>query len=138
MPRRHMTIFDPLRVMANDDFFNSSLRGIINEENPLDLYEDDDNVYVDIQAPGYTKDDIHINIQDGMLIVKGESSSETEESDKRYHRQEIVRSSFTRTATLPTLVHADKAKAKFVDGILQVTLPKAPEVKPKQIEISVD
>lgn len=102
----------------------------------LDLFEDKDNVYVRVELPGMKKEEINLSLHNGSLSVSGERKSEETFKDADVYRAERFFGRFQRTVTLPTPVAADKVKAEYKDGMLTVTLPKAEEAKPKQIELS--
>jgi HSP20 family protein len=85
-----------------------------------------------------SKEDVSVSLQDNILTLRGEKKQEKEEKGKTFHRVERSYGSFARSFTLPTAVLAGKVKATYKDGILQITLPKAEEVKSKEIPISVD
>lgn len=102
----------------------------------LDLYQNNDNVVAMIELPGMRKDDIEISLHDGMLTISGERRTETNDGEKA-ERSERYIGKFRRSITLPTRVDANKVSAKYKDGILTVTLPKAEEAKPKQIKVDV-
>ncbi len=102
----------------------------------LDLFEDNDNVYVRVEVPGMKKEDIDLSLHNGTLSISGERKSEDAFKDADVYRAERFFGRFQRTVTLPTAVSADKVKAEYKDGILTVMLPKAEEAKPKQIELS--
>ena len=95
----------------------------------LDLYQNNDNVIARVELPGMRKEDIEISLQDGMLTIAGERKSEGTE---RYVGK------FRRSVSLPTQVDANKVAATYRDGILTITLPKAEEAKPKQIQVNVE
>ena len=103
----------------------------------LDLYEDKDNVYVRAELPGMKKEDIDVSLHNGSLSISGERKTESEFKDVEVYRSERFVGRFQRTVTLPTLVAADRIKAQYKDGILSITLPKAEEAKPKQINVNV-
>ena len=88
--------------------------------------------------PGLTKDDVNVAIQDNLLTIKGERKHEVEKKDSNFYHHERVRGQFIRTIELPTRVEAGKVLATFKDGVLQVTLPKSEEAKPKEIKVSVN
>jgi len=103
----------------------------------LDLYQNNDNLVAMVELPGMKKEEIEISLHDGTLIIAGErknqsSNGETAERTERYVGK------FRRSITLPTRVDANKVQASYRDGILTVTLPKAEEAKPKQIQVNVD
>ncbi|MFL6584045.1 MAG: Hsp20/alpha crystallin family protein [Chthoniobacterales bacterium] len=103
----------------------------------LDLYQSNDNVVALLELPGMRKEDIEISLHDGMLTIAGERKSETKEGENA-ERTERFSGKFRRSITLPTRVESSKVSAVYKDGILTVTLPKAEEAKPKQIQVSVD
>lgn len=126
-----------------DRFFEGSFGNLTGTQlfsgwNPaLDLYQDKDNVYVKAEVPGMKKEDIDVQLHDGVLSISGERKSEEKFSDAETYRSERFVGRFHRSVTLPSQVKADQVKAHYQDGILTVTLPKAEEAKPKQIEIKV-
>lgn len=103
----------------------------------FDVYEDKDNVYVRAELPGMRKEDIQVSLHNGSLSVSGERKSEVKFKDAEVYRAERFFGRFQRTITLPTPVAMEKIKAQYKDGILDVTLPKAEEAKPKHIDVSV-
>jgi HSP20 family protein len=103
----------------------------------FDVYEDKDNVYVRAELPGMRKEDIEVSLHNGSLSVSGERKSEDKLKDADIYRAERFFGRFQRTITLPTPVAIDQIKAQYKDGILNVTLPKAEEAKPKHIDVSV-
>ena len=100
----------------------------------LDLYQDKDNVVAVVELPGMKKEDIDISLRDGTLTISGERKSQTSNGEKAERTERYI-GRFRRSVTLPTRVDADKISASYRDGILTVTLPKAEEAKPKQIEV---
>jgi len=125
-----------------DDFFGRPLARTEWTEGvwspTVDISEDKDNVIIRAEMPGTKKEDVNISIQDNVLTLKGEKKQEKEEKDKNYHRVERSYGSFCRSFQLPTSVKTDKIKANYRDGVLNITLPKTEEVKPKQIPISIE
>jgi HSP20 family protein len=101
----------------------------------VDVYEDKDNIVVEAQLAGIDPNDISISIENDTLCLKGESEKQSEVDEKNYYRKEIRRGSFYRSIPLPTKVNGDKAKALADGGVLKITIPKSPEVKPKTIKI---
>ena len=104
---------------------------------PINVSEDDDNVYLTAELPGISPDQIDITVEEESVTIKGERKAEPESSEVSYHRKEREEGEFSRTITLPTRIQADKVTAEAKDGILSLVLPKAEEVKPKKIEIKV-
>jgi len=103
----------------------------------LDLYEDKDNLYVKVELPGMKREDIDVSLHEGSLSISGERKSEQKHEDAEVYRAERFFGRFQRTVTLPTPVAADKVKAQYKDGILNITLPKTEEAKPKHIDVNV-
>src|SRR6188508_2270431 len=102
----------------------------------LDLYQTSDDVVAVVEIPGMRKEDIEISLQDGVLTIGGERKDGTAEGDKNGRTERFV-GKFRRSVSLPTRVDVNKVSANYKDGILTVTLPKAEEVKPKQIQVNV-
>ena len=101
---------------------------------PLSMWEDEHNVFVEIDMPGLTTDDIEVSVHNGDLVIRGERKSEqkTEGYDTRSYGR------FEQRVTLPTAVEADKVEAKLRHGVLAVTCPKSEEVKPRRVAIKAE
>jgi HSP20 family protein len=104
----------------------------------LDIFEDNENVYVRAELPGMKKEEIELSLHDGCLSLSGERKTEENFKDAEVYHAERFFGRFQRTVTLPTPVAMDKVKAQYKDGILTVTLPKAEEAKPKHIDVTVE
>jgi HSP20 family protein len=103
----------------------------------LDLYQNNDNIVAVVELPGMRKEDIEISLQDGTLTISGERKEETG-PENGATRTERFTGKFRRSVTLPTRVDASKVSASYKDGVLTVTLSKAEEAKPKQIQINLN
>lgn len=104
----------------------------------LDLYQNNDNVVAVVELPGMRKDDIEISLHDGTLTIGGErKKAQSEGNGESATRTERFSGKFRRSITLPTRVDANNVNATYKDGILTVTLPKAEEAKPKQIQVNI-
>ena len=101
----------------------------------VDMYEDKNNVIVEAQLAGIDPEKVDISIENDVLCIKGESEKKSEVEDKNYYRKEISSGSFYRSIPLPAHVMGEKASAEAVDGVLKISVPKAPEAKPKMIKI---
>jgi HSP20 family protein len=101
----------------------------------VDLAETDKAVTITAELPGMEEKDVELLLQDGMLTLKGEKRSETEDKERRF--SERYYGSFERHIPLSADVQADKAEARFKNGVLKVTLPKNPEAQPKAKRISI-
>ena len=104
----------------------------------LDVHEDADKFTICAELPGLKREDIGVSLQDGAFVISGERKSEKVQEGVEVHRQDRFYGKFQRALSLPTPVAAEKIKAQYKDGVLTVTLPKAEEAKPKQIDISVN
>ncbi len=104
---------------------------------PVDIYEDENNIVVKADLPGMDQKDIEVKVENNTLIIKGEKKFEDEEKKENYHRIERFYGAFQRAFTLPDTVDVEKIKANYKNGVLEITVPKKPEKKPKQIKVEV-
>ncbi|HNV12909.1 MAG TPA: Hsp20/alpha crystallin family protein [bacterium] len=125
--------FDEMDKVFNE--FLPSSRSVSGFIPAVDMYEDNDNVIVETQLAGIDPEKVDISIENDILSIKGEGERKTEVDEKNYYRKEIRRGSFYRSVPLPTRVSGDEASAVAEGGILKITIPKAPEAKPKSIKI---
>ena len=105
---------------------------------PIDLYETPEEVVLKAALPGAKPQDVDINVTGDTLTLKGRISTyaEGQEATKwNWLAQELWSGEFVRQVALPVAVQPDKADARFEDGILTITLPKAEAIKPRQIKI---
>lgn len=102
----------------------------------VDLAETDKEVTITAELPGIEEKDVELVLQDGVLTLRGEKRSETEDKDRQF--SERYYGSFERRLPLDAEVQADKAEARFKDGVLTVTLPKNPEAQPKAKRIAIN
>ena len=103
----------------------------------VDMYETKDDVVLTFEVPGVREKDIALSITGDMLTVRGARAFDRELEKESYHRVERAYGQFERTLELPMPVQADRVKATYRDGVLEVKLPKAEEVKPKAIKIDI-
>ncbi len=104
----------------------------------VDISETDDTFEVRAELPGLTQDDVNVSVRDNVLTLRGEKRQEQTDDGKNYRRVERHYGSFQRAFTLPPNVDADAITATYRDGVLTLTVPKAEEVKPKEIPIEVN
>jgi HSP20 family protein len=131
---------------VNDDFdnlFEGFFRPLRRTEAPqglvpaLDVVERENEYVVRAEMPGVKKDDIDITLADGVLTISGETKDEREEKEgDRVLRQERRFGKYTRSLRLGTDIDEKNVKANYRDGVLELTLAKAEEVKPKKIMVS--
>lgn len=101
----------------------------------LDLSETDTAVEVQMDLPGVDPEQVDIRVSGNTLYVQGELNKEKEEKNRRFHRIERTRGSFSRTITLPCPVMENEVAAEYKDGILTVTLPKSEEARSRRIQV---
>lgn len=143
--QRPESVWSPFeRLLSLRDEVNRLFEGSGNREElfrgwspAVDVHADKDNVYVQAEIPGMKKEDLEINLHEGVLSISGERKSEDNREEDGTFRSERFFGRFHRSISLPTRVDPGKVTAQYKDGLLLVTLPKAEEVKPKQIEIKV-
>lgn len=104
----------------------------------VDIFEDDDKLVLSVEVPGVDKKDIKINVENNVLSISGERKFEQEEKKDNFRRIERRFGSFYRSFTLPRAVDTEKIEATTKNGVLEITLPKREEAKPRQIEVSVN
>lgn len=104
----------------------------------VDIHETDNEFVISAEIPGISKKDVKVDVDDDILTISGERKQESDEKGKNYHRIERRYGSFRRSFTLPDNADKDKIKASFKDGILNLSIPKAPKPEAKAIEIKID
>ena len=102
----------------------------------IEVFEKEDRFVVKAELPGMTEEDIDISVVDETLTIKGERKAETEVKEEDYYCCERSYGNFSRSIALPSTVDAKKIEASYEDGVLEVNIPKAAEVKPKKISVS--
>ena len=103
----------------------------------VDIQETDHEFILKADLPDVKKEDVRVELEDGVLTVEGERRKEQEETGKRSHKIERAYGKFVRHFTLPTEVDGPNVKAEFKDGVLSVRLPKAANATPKAIDMKV-
>jgi len=103
----------------------------------VEIYEKGDKFVVRAEIPAMKKEELDISVVGDTLTIKGERKAKSEAKDEDYYRCELCYGKFSRYVALPSAVQADKVEATYENGILEITVPKAEEAKPKKIEIKV-
>ena len=103
----------------------------------VDIAETDKEFSIKAEIPDVKKEDVKVSVDNGVLTIKGERKQEKEEKNKKFHRVERFYGSFTRSFTLPDNVDESKIEASFTDGMLNLTIPKTEETKPKAIDVKI-
>jgi HSP20 family protein len=101
----------------------------------VDVHEEKDRFVVLADVPGVDPKDIDITAENGVLTVRGERKSEKRSSENGYERVERVSGAFLRRFTLPEGANTDSIKAKQTNGVLEVTIPKQPQVQARRISV---
>ena len=102
----------------------------------IKVIEKEDEFVVKVELPGVKEEDINISITGNILTIEGEKETESDVEKKGYYYSETSYGSFSRSITIPSTVDANKIEANYDKGVLEITLPKAPEVKPKKITVA--
>ncbi len=100
----------------------------------MDVWEDADRVYVEMELPGVARGDIEVSFSDGELAIRGERKAASREG-AAWHWQGRSAGAFARSLRIPVDIDADRIEAGLKDGVLTVTLHKAEAVKPRKITI---
>lgn len=139
--------WNPRNQMRMVNEFDRMFNGIVNDMFdaptvpakwglPLDIAETEDAYTVVASIPGINPDDIEITLEDDVLTIKGETTSESDEENTRYHLRERHFGTFSRSLRFPVAVNGDAVAANYANGVLTLTVPKAEEVKPKRIAVT--
>src|SRR5690242_14993593 len=102
----------------------------------MDLVETDDHYLLKADLPGMKQDDVSIEFHDGVLTIAGERKIEYERKEKGFFRLERSFGKFSRSLTLPEGIDPDRIAAEFHDGVLEVTIPKPEQRKPRRLEVA--
>ena len=135
-----VNLFDQFNREINRFFYNTRAQSAANEEHnwapAVDIREEDKRYLLIADIPGVKRDDVEITLEDGVLTVKGERTSETGETREGFHRKERVHGTFMRQFTLPDTVNADNISAAVNDGVLEIEIPKQDKPEPKKISVN--
>lgn len=126
-----------MNSFLHDPFFaGTALAPAIEEGNlALDVSEDDKNVIVRASLPGFRKEDIDVEIHDGVLSIKAERTEETEDKTETYYRRERRSGTVTRRVALPSVVEDGNTSADLKDGVLTLRIPKSQKAMPRKVKI---
>ena len=125
------------RLFDDETFRPRAWRAVgVGAEPALDITTTPDELVVKASLPGWTPEDVDITLTGSTLTISGETKEESRREEESWILNEIRRGSFSRTLELPKGLVGDRATASFENGLLTLRIPKAEEVKPKQIKIS--
>ena len=101
----------------------------------VDIYSDDEHIYLEAEIPGLNREDVQVSAEDGVLTVSGKKTHEVIKKDHVHHLQERRFGTFGRSFTLPNIIDGEKIEASMKDGVLRVVLSKRQKTKAKHIEV---
>jgi HSP20 family protein len=139
--------WDPYRELSSfADRFNRALGTVTGRERdeemnmgawipPVDIAEDQDRIALTAELPGFREDQVKIQMEGGVLTIRGERKFEDEKNGRNFHRVERSYGQFVRSFTLPNNVDREQIRASFDNGLLRIELPKTPDARPREIKI---
>ena len=138
--------FRPLSIWGELDRMQREMNRLFNNYSPstprsapsypaINIWANEDSQIITAEMPGIEAGDINIDVTADSVTISGERNPDTASNGNSYHRRERDFGMFSRTIQLPFIVDTNKVKAKFTDGILHITLPRAEADKPKKITI---
>jgi HSP20 family protein len=103
----------------------------------VDVFEKDGEIVVKAELPGVKKEDVKVSIQDEDLLIEGERHAEKEVKEQDYYRMERAYGSFYRRLPMPAGIPADKVRASFTDGVLEIRIPKPAQAETRARQIPI-
>ena len=145
----YLTTYNPRRTLRSfnrnlnlfDDFF-APFSGIVNDTDgrgfrpSVDIYEKEDRLCLEAELPGFSKENIKVDVKGNLLTIGGERASDEELKGDRNYRRERYFGSFERSFKLPFEVKEEQISATYKDGVLTLLVEKPEEIRPKQITIN--
>ena len=133
-----LTLRQAMDRLFDDDFRPSRWLsgGLDGPALPLDVTTTPEALTIEAALPGIKPEDVDITVENGTVTISGRTAEERKAEEGSYVLQEIRRGSFSRSVMLPNGLEPDKANATFENGILRLEIPKAEQLKPRQIKIS--
>ena len=121
--------------LFDDSFFRTPGRLFDEGTLPVDISETESDLVVRASLPGFEKDEIDVNVNEGVLSIKGQHDEEHEEHGERFYRRERSYGAVSRRIALPGIVAEANVDAELKGGVLTLHIPLPEQAKPKQIEI---
>lgn len=128
---RYMERFPQFSEMFNDFFNTWPVDARRNTVPAVNISETDENFKIEVAAPGMSKEDFKLSVDNDMLTISAERKEEKDEKDTRYTRKEFSYVSFSRSFNMPEVVDSEKIGAAYQNGVMTITLPKKEEAKPR-------
>jgi len=129
--------FKDIERFFEDDFFGFVPAVRRHLDPPMDVYQTDGDLVVELQVPKIDPTKIHVSVEDGILKIESGHTEEEEEEDKNYFRKEIRRGGFIRMLSLPVPVKESETEAVYENGVLKITIPKTEVKQAKKVEVKV-
>jgi HSP20 family protein len=130
--------FDPFSLFGELDRFWERGTGPASGWWPrIDAFDREKDLVVRVEVPGVSADDIDITVEDRTLTITGKRQFDETTEDGSYHRREIFSGEFKRTLVLPEGLNTDEISAKTDNGLLEVVIPRRPEVLPRKVKVDV-
>ncbi len=104
----------------------------------VETYEKDGNYVIKTDLPGVEAKDVQVTVENGCLTIQGERKMDKEIKERQIHRRELYYGSFQRSMAVPEGVKADHIKAKYHDGVLEITAPLEKKTLPKKVAVEVE
>ena len=102
---------------------------------PTDVSEDTNGIQISMELPGVDPDDVRLSLENNILTIRGEKRQQIDQKNERVHRFERTYGTFERTFVLPSTVDPDQIEARYDNGVLLITIPKAERAKPREIRV---
>ncbi len=129
----------PLTGLFEDFFGDAYFKNDFATHVPsVNVSKEKDELHLELSAPGFSKEDIKVEVERGVLTISGAHKTEEESKDKTYYRKEFTYGSFKRSFNLPDEYNADSISAKYENGILKLSVPKKEEVKTASRAIAIE
>jgi HSP20 family protein len=103
---------------------------------PTDVSEDENNLRITMELPGVDADDVRLSLENNVLTIRGEKKQQIDDDSERVHRFERTYGMFERTFVLPNTVDIERIDARYENGVLHVSIPKAERAKPREIRVN--
>jgi HSP20 family protein len=117
------------------DYFGQAPAAAVRAFPALNVWERDDELFVEAELPGLKSDDLDISVVGQQLVIKGRRADFEPAEGVSFHRRERGVGDFMRAIELPVDVDANRVEAKLTDGVLLIRLPKAEAAKPRKIQV---
>ena len=124
-----------MSIVRFNPFFEPDRRGPASWVPVADVWETPDAYRIDLDVPAVAAADVHVSVEDGVLLIKGERKRAERDEGDRNHRLERRYGQFSRRFRLPETADADGISARVTNGVLELTIAKAEEEKPRRVEV---